>query len=238
MMIGSSDEDVRRHGSRPTWDDPAQELRPLSVQDPKVTCVDSSAWITAVSGLVGAVIGALAALLGQFLNSRSQARADAAKERKLAIEEVLVRSQAIDLRGHELLLIATNLGSFSGLVSRVIGNVAPVDFLEVFDRMNVESIGLQRAAAQIWLFADDETVALTNAVALAAADVVTAHHQPAVGRAHQYARIALTGRHSRDLERLKASREVLADARKALINHTRTTLGLGETDPFAIPLSA
>jgi hypothetical protein len=219
------------------WGDPAQKLRPLSVPDPRVTGVDSSAWITAVIGLVGAVIGALAALLGQFLNSRSQARADAAKERKLAVEEVLVRSQAIDLRGHELMLFSTNLWVVQWTHFASHRKRRPVDFLEVFDRMNADAIGLQRAAAQVWLFADNETVALTNAVALAAADVVTAHHQPAVGRAHRYAPIALTGRHSTDLERLKANREVLADARKALVNHTRKTLGLGETDPFAIPLS-
>lgn len=193
---------------------------------PNLVAVDTSSWLTAAFGLVGAVIGAVAALLGQSLQATRKARAEASRENKLAVEEVLVRSQAVDLKAHEMMLLATNLGSLTGLISRVIGAVAPIDFLEVFERMNHEANALQRAAAQVWLFADERTVVLTNAVVLAAMDVVEAHHEPTVGAIRNYTQIALTGRHARNSDRVAATRKALAEARRSLVTHTRSRLDL------------
>lgn len=196
--------------------------------------VDEAAWISGAVGLVGAVIGAVAALWGQAVEARRRVRDEASRERKLAIEEVLVRSQAIDRRGHELVLIATNLGSLTGTITRIVGSVAPVDFILLFDRLNEEVTALERAAARVWLFADPRTVALTNAVTIAAADMITVHHAPVSGRAWNMARIALIGRHAVDVEGIAASRERLANSREALINHTRGILDLPATDPFQV----
>jgi hypothetical protein len=200
--------------------------------NPYVDCVDEATWIPAAVGLGGVVIGAVAALWGQAVEARRRVRDDAARERKLAIEEVLVRSQAIDRRGHELVLIATNLGSFTGTITRLVGSVAPVDFIQLFDRLNDEVTALERAAARVWLFADTRTVALTNAVTIAAAEMITAHHAPTAGRAWNLTRVALTGRHAVDVDRIAVSREGLATSREALIRHTRGFLKLPATDPF------
>ena len=189
-------------------------------------------WVPAGIGFVGAVIGAGAALLGQWLNHRLQMRSAAAFEHRSAVEEVLVCSQAVDLRAHELVLLAANLGSLSGLVARAVGSLAPVDLLAVFGRVDAAADELQRAAARVWLFADPRTVALTNTVVLAAMDVVDAHHQPARGRAWSLAKVAVSGQLGVDATRVTAAREELASARRALIGHARQTLRLTEVDPF------
>ena len=87
--------------------------------------------------------------------------------------------------------------------------------------MSEEANTLQRAAAQLWLFADEETVALANSVVLAATDVVSAHQDITVSRMHNYLRVALLGRYARDVEQVSVARSQLAAARRALIVHSR-----------------
>lgn len=200
--------------------------------------MDTATWVTAASGLVGALIGASAALVGQVLEARRRARGERDGELKNAIEEVLVQSGAIDMRGHELMLLATNAGSFNGLLSRMLGNFAPLDIAEIFDRLHGEGTALQRAAARVWLMGDPQAVALTNGVVLAAAEVVAAHHEPNAGRWRNLALIAATGRHAKDVERVESARRDLAEARRALAEHARRVLNLPETDLFAVPLTS
>jgi pyridoxine 5'-phosphate synthase PdxJ len=133
-----------------------------------------------------------------------------------------------------MVLMATNVGSVAGTITRVVGSVAPVDFLLVFDRLNEEVSALERAAARVWLFADARTVALTNAVVVAAADIITVHHAPASGRVRNLARVALIGRHAVDVEGIASSRRRLANAREALITQTREALELPAADPFQV----
>ena len=78
------------------------------------------------------------------------------------------------------------------------------------------------------------TVALTNAVVLAAADMITVHHAPVSRRVWNMARVALIGRHAVDVEGIASSRETLATAREALITHTREALKLPAADPFQV----
>jgi hypothetical protein len=54
-----------------------------------VGSVDEAAWVSSAVGLIGAVVGAAAALWGQAAEARRRARDETARERKLAIEEVL-----------------------------------------------------------------------------------------------------------------------------------------------------
>lgn len=200
--------------------------------------MDTATWVTAASGLVGALIGASAALVTQLLDARRRARAAQDQELKFAIEEVLVQAAAIDLRGQEVALLATNAGYLTGLLSRMLGNFAPLDMVQVFDRLNGEGKALQRAAARVWLMGEPKTVALTNSVVLAASEVVAAHHEPAVGRFRNLALIAATGRHAKDFERVEKARRELAESRRDLADHARRVLNLPETDLFAIPLTA
>ena len=196
--------------------------------------MDTTAWITAVSGLIGAVIGAGAALVGQFVQARSQSRAETATEHKQAIEDVLVTAQAVDLRAHESMLIATNAGSLGGMASRMLRTTTPVDLHELLRGISNEADTLQRAAARVWLLGDEDTVRLTNAVVLAATDVVSAHHAVTTRRIWNYVHVGLTGRHAKNETRLAEARNRLASARKALVEHSRLILGLHQMDPFSV----
>jgi hypothetical protein len=200
--------------------------------------VETATWVTAASGLVGALIGASAALVGQLLDAGRRARAAQQDELKSAIEEVLVQAGAVDMRGHEMMLLAANAGSLNGLISRMLGSFAPPDIAQVFETLNGEGKALQRAAARVWLMGDRQTVALTNAVVLAAAEVVAAHHEPATSRWRSEALIAATGRHTRDVARVADARRALAKSRRALAEHARQVLDLPEIDLFAVPLTA
>lgn len=191
--------------------------------------------LTGAISLIAALIGASAALTAQYAQLRQARKADAERERKQAIEEVIVRAQAIDLRVNDMMVLAANAGSIHGLLGRVLGSVAPLDYAAMFNSLNVEVNALNRAAAQVWLFGDDETVALANAVSLAATDVVSAHTGANATWVSNLLRVAVFGQPPRDAERIQSAREALGNARRALVEHTRKKLGLAHVDLFAVP---
>ena len=118
----------------------------------------------------------------------------------------------------------------------MVGNLTPIDLQGLFDRMDEEANGLQRAASRVWLFADEKTVALTNAVVLAAMDVVEAHHTPQSGRAFTLARVALIGKFANDADQTATLRNTLSLARRDLVQHARHQMDLPDVDPFSTPL--
>ena len=190
---------------------------------------------SAVSSLVGALIGAGAALAAQYIGWRQTRRADSETERKLAIEEVLVRAQAVDMKAHDMTLLASNVGSLNGLLARILGSALPVDYAAMFDKLSAEGTALNRAAAQVWLFGEDKTVRLANAVVLAATDVVAAHTHAKGGRLRTLVMVAFFGTYPRDEQRIASARQALAEARRALVEHTRQTLKLEHVDLFGLP---
>ncbi|GAA2146502.1 hypothetical protein GCM10009844_22640 [Nocardioides koreensis] len=192
-------------------------------------------WLSAGSSLLGAVIGAGAALGAQSMQWTTARKADAERERKSAIEDVLVRAQAVDVITDNLMTLAANAGSFNGLIGRVLGTVAPIDYMAMYAKLGDDLNALHRAAAQVSLFGDARTVQLTNAVVLAAADVVSAQCTHKGGKLRNYLRIAFIGRHSKDHTKIGAARQQLAAARGALVDHTRRALSLDHVDPFALP---
>lgn len=197
--------------------------------------MDIATWVIAGAGLFGALIGAFAAVGGQSLEARRRAKAERAGELKSAIEEMLVASASVDLRGHEMMLLATNVGSINGIISRAVGNLVPLDFMAIFDRMNEDAKALERATARIWLLEEGgDLVARCNAVRLAAAEVVEAHQAPTTGKAINMARIALVGRHSKDVDRVRDARHKLALARRALGDAARKKLDLDPVDLFEV----
>lgn len=195
----------------------------------------SDQWATALSSLVGAIIGAGAALTAQHMQWRHTRKAESEQEWKLAIVEVLVRAQAVDLRAHDMTLLALHASSLSGLVPRVLGSVSPVDYTVMSERLIADANALNQAAAQVWLFGDDKTVKLTNAVVIAAADVVAAHTTAKGKRPHI---LAFFGRRSHDEEQIAGARECLAEARRALADHTRQAFRLEHVDLFSLPTAA
>jgi hypothetical protein len=134
-----------------------------------------------------------------------------------------------------MMLLAANVGSINGLISRAVGNLVPLDFMAIFDRMNEDAKALERATSRIWLLEQGgDLVARCNAVRLAAAEVVEAHHVPTTGRVINMARIALVGRHSKDADRVRDARHRLALARQALGDAARKRLDLDPVDLFEV----
>lgn len=198
--------------------------------------MDLNQWMTGFISLVAAGIGASAAIGAQLLQLRHARKVDDERERKHAVEEVIVRAGAIDLRAHEMTLLAANSGSLNGTLARVLGIVVPLDYADMFEKLNREANALSRAAAQVWLFGDGQTVKLTNAVTLAATSVVDAHTQPRTHWALNLFRVALLGKPSRDAGSIQHTRQALANARRNLVDHTRRQLDREDVDLFALPI--
>lgn len=192
--------------------------------------------MTGVISLIAAAIGAGAALGAQFMHLREARKAETERERKHAVEEVIVRAGAIDMRAHEMTLLAANTGSLHGTLARVLRIVVPLDYADMFDKLNRETNALSRAAAQVWLFGDDQTVKLTNAVTLAAAALVDAHTQLKSHWLLNFFRVALLGQPSRDDENIHRARQALAKARRDLVDHTRRKLDREDVEMFALPI--
>jgi hypothetical protein len=194
--------------------------------------------MTAVISLIAAAIGASAAIGAQFMQLRAARKLDAERERKHAVEEVIVRAGAVDLRAHETTLLAANAGSFNGTLARVLGTVVPLDYADMFDKLNREATALSRAGAQVWLFGDAQAVKLTNAVTLAATAVVDAHTQPRTHWGLNLLRVALLGKPLQDDHNVARTRQALAKARRDLVEHTRQQLNREDVDLFALPIES
>lgn len=183
-----------------------------------------SDWFLAGSSLLGALIGASAALLGAFQQRRSDARTQVRADAQRAVQQVLRLSQVMDLRAHEIVLVSTNVGSLGGVAMRVIGAVAPVDFMALFDRLDSTADALLGAAVEVKMLADSRTIELCDEVIACAMKIVTAHHEPSTPRAVNMARIALTGRHAKDVVRIADARAALQERHAALTQHVRSTM--------------
>lgn len=190
----------------------------------------------AVSSLGGALIGAGAVIKSQQLQWRRDRAADADVARTGAVEELLLRALSLDLVSHQMTTVVSEFTSLGGQVNRLVRIVAPLDFSALLDKLNREAEALNRASAQIWMTTDQQTVKLTNAVTSAAMDVVTAHHAtPKSGRVRRHLVGLVRGRSFGDEHRIQEARQRLAEARKALVDHTRHELRLPPVDLFALP---
>lgn len=193
--------------------------------------------VSVVGPLLGALIGAGAALVGQRAQWRQDRKMDGETESKVAVQELAVRAQSLDMASHQAAAIATSLTSLGGQLSRLIGVVTPLDPLAVFHDMNVAFEALNRAAAQLRMSGDQETVRRTNAVMFAAASVIEAHHAAPMSR-WSLLRVLLSlfaGTKLGDQVAIREARTSLADAVSDLVGYTRRTLDLPAVDLFATP---
>lgn len=200
-----------------------------------VSAGNTSAWVTAAFGLGGAAIGATAVLGSQYLQWRREVndRKDAAREK--AVEEVIVRALSVALVAHQMAVMAHEFSSLNGTFGRLLRIIKKFDYQLMFDNLNREAEALNRASAQIWMSADQETVKLTNAVTLAATSVVEAHS--GLPKMNLFGRILSIWRGIRlgDEQAVRVAQKRLADARRALVDHTRSSLELDAVDLFALP---
>jgi hypothetical protein len=196
-----------------------------------VTSVDPNQVLLALTSVIAAVIGAGAVVGAQHIHWKRDRAAAEVDHLQRAVEDVLVTSLSIDLRAHQLTLLATDASSVSGLLSRILGAVAPVNMSSLFETLNSEANALNRASSQVWMAGDQDTVKLTNSVVLAAMDVVEAHHATRQGnRIVRFLRELFFGRQLGDPEQVEKCRAKLAFARSDLVEHTRLTFGLPSVD--------
>lgn len=196
--------------------------------------MDYSPLITAGSSLLGAVIGAGAAIGSQRLQWGRERKADAERALQQAIEEIAAQVLSLDLASHRMVLAARDFSSLSGQLNRMLRVSRAFDLNDLFGEVARQGEALNRAAAQIWMTADQETIRLTNAVVMTATDLVTAHSavQPATW---EKPRRVLDGFDLADQEKVSEVRKKLADARRELVDHARKKLGLPRVDLFALP---
>jgi len=185
----------------------------------------TSTWLPGVLGLLGALIGAGAVLIGQLQHRRAEAKSKLLNDLHAAICDVLVLSQAVDLRAHNSTLLATQAGSLPGMTLRAIGVLAPVDLAATLANLSSTAEDLIRAGARLDLIADRETVELSDQVVTSAMEIVAAHHQPVSGRFSNSVRVVFVGRHAVDVERIRAGRAQLVVAHRALVSHSRIKIG-------------
>lgn len=183
-------------------------------------------WGAGVAAFLGGLVGATGTVIAQWAQRRADARAATLHEVKRATGVLLVESQTIDLLTHDVLLIATNVGSLGGLVLRVAGAVTPVDYLQLFDRLRHSAGELQAAAVDLQLVADERTVELAEAVVVDAMVVVAAHQAVTRSRVVNSMKIVATGRHAVDATGIAAARAALNESREALAVHTRMRMAL------------
>lgn len=192
----------------------------LSVAPDSVGFVDYSPFVTAASSLVGAIVGASAVLGSQALQWRRERKADRDRMLQRAIEDVLVQVESIDLSLHLAVSLAKEFTSLSGQLNRLVRVSTAFDWRDLYSDLGTHLEELNRAAAQIWMSADQETVRRTNAVVLAAADIVTAHSavRPATWRR---LRRLLDGIELADPAAVERARARLCTARRSLVDHAR-----------------
>lgn len=196
--------------------------------------MDYSPLVTAGSSLLGALIGAGAAIGSQRLQWGRERRANAERARQQAIEEIAAVVLSLDLASHRMVLAAREFSSLSGQLNRLLRVSRAFDLNELFGEVADHGEALNRAAAQIWMTADQETIRLTNAVVATATDLVAAHSAVQTASWKQ-ARRLLEGFDLADQEKVAHVRKKLADARRALVDHTRSELRLLHVDLFALP---
>lgn len=197
--------------------------------------VDAGLLINSLTALCAATIGAGAVVFGRRDQGRRQAAAAADEELKQAVGEVLVKAQTVTSRSHQFSLLAGNVvTSPGGQVSRIIGTVTALDLAALFEAMNADVEAVNRAAARIWTTGSQQTVALTNAVVMCATELMEAHQAPPPGGVVRKLSVRLArGRQFGDPDRVQGAEQALGRARKALAEHTRSTLDIDPVDLFA-----
>jgi hypothetical protein len=200
-----------------------------------VSAIATTAWVSGGSALLGALIGASAALGGQYLQWRLQRKERSEAARRAAVEEVLVRALSVSLMANQMTIAAHEFSSLSGFLARLLRVAKAFDYQGQMDGFRREIVALTRAGAQIWMAEDQEIVRLTNAVVDAATDAIDAFmvlpNANFIGKVLRLWRGTMLG----DEAAISAARERVAAARVCLVEHLRRTLGLESIDLLARP---
>lgn len=156
---------------------------------------------------------------------------------KLTVQELVARVSSLDVASRQGILLAASFTFLGGQLNRLIRIVTPYDPHSMFAEMNIHFEGLNRAAAELRMTHDQQTIELTNAVAMAAAQVIDAHHaRPASRRSLlQFLKQLITGRTMGNDQAVKQARLKLSEATRDLVHYAREQLGHPQVDIWAVP---
>jgi uncharacterized membrane protein YccC len=189
-----------------------------------------AAMATALWGFGGTLVAALLALSGAVWVELRRARAEALHTREAdlqgAVVELLTRSVQLHSRITQVRGHSNAHATMGGLVDHVLGAKVPMDWVALFEPMNVEMEHMLRANARLWVGHNDETARLGDEVVVAAAQVIKAVTASAKGA--QPRRLLGSRRSAQRMaeDAVPPAVEKMSSARNALARHARESLGL------------
>ncbi|KJK12828.1 hypothetical protein UB45_05825 [Terrabacter sp. 28] len=193
--------------------------------------------IAGATALIGVAVGGLITRWNTSTdrNARSASEA-AAAERKIeqeAILELLAAARLLTHRANGFRMTVKLIQSEGAKHQRRWGHMVPLDVDAAFDRLVDADQALARASGKVWLNGDPKTVQLTNALALAAADVFDAHSDDPLRGVRKMGR-SLQLRYTTKLpgedSRINEAVWSLGKASRALAEYARQKYGLEYVD--------
>ena len=193
--------------------------------------------VPVIGSLFGVLIGVWATLVTQRRQWKEDRQVDDQNECRLAVRELSVRASSLDMASHQVVSVTSSFTSLGGQLNRLIGIVTPLDPQALFNGMNSHFEALNRAAEQLRITGDQETVKLTNAVMFAAASVIEAHHAaPSAGWSlARLLRMLFAGKRRGDQAAIQEARASLGEAVRVLVEYTREHLNHPRVDLWAVP---
>ena len=200
--------------------------------------VDYESLVPVISSLLGALIGAGAVLVSQRRQWKQDRQVDGDDQCERAVQELSVRASSLDMASHQAVSVVASFSSLGGQLNRLIGIVTPLDHQALFNGMNTHFEALNRAAAQLRMTQNQETIKLTNAVMFAAGSVIEAHHAAPSSRWSlvDVVHNLFAGRQmGGDRATVEEARATLGEAVRVLVEYTRKQLNHPHVDQWAVP---
>ena len=192
---------------------------------------------TAIASLVGALIGAAAALIGAWLQTERQAKAAEAAAHQRAYGDLLVASVGLAWRVNSLLhTLQSRSGPGEGL-SVVLGIRPPADAQQLHDWIAADYRPLLDAWSRTWVAGTPEMVDKANALLDACANITAIFDTAAPATLAGRVRRNLTGITTQETDQLEAlwheRMKALAVARKELAELVRRETGRAPANLFS-----
>jgi hypothetical protein len=188
-------------------------------------------WLALTAALASAALTGFASLGVVWIQEWRRNKAAEHASLVQAVEVLLTKSHSITARAQQLSIFAQTYSKVGTHVGLLMGAQKPLDFPQLFEPLLADQEMLIRAASRVWMEKDQRTIALTNNVVLAAADVVTAVRPQPPG----WPTKLVKGWGPADIDTVDQAIRGLAQARRALVEEARKALGQPGVDVFAVP---
>ncbi len=192
--------------------------------------------LTAFTAILSSTITALASLGVVWNQERLRGRAAAKSAKETAVAAILTRSLDVALKAKSAGDTAKRRSGLSEGFSTLIGLQKPIDAFVFHDWLHQDLRPLNEANAAVWLSADQFTIRLANQVVAKCCELlgVSTEREPATTAPERIRRLIAGEKWTTPmLDAHEAAVTELAQARQALADHARKTLGQKTVDLFA-----